>query len=141
MSESTQAGAKAITDLGKILGAMMGLCIAIGFFGEPFLDDYVESHIEEYEEKHKEELSSKVKLRSLLASKMGCDQDEVHIEIGKMYREEKTVHAEIDSVDASIKKEVGNIKFLLDQDYNWNKSERRKILREIQIIKEKLRLD
>ena len=137
----SEQGAKNIQDLGKILGSMMGLCVALWFFGEPFLEDYVESHIEQYEEKHKQELSSKVKLRSLLSSKMGCDIDEVHIEIGKMYREEKTVRTSIDSLDASIKKEVLNIKHLLDEDYSFNKSERIKILRDVKRIKDKLRLD
>jgi len=137
----SEQGAKNIQDLGKILGSMMGLCVAVWFFGEPFLEDYVSSHIEQYEEKHKQELSSKVKLRSLLSSKMGCDIDEVHIEIGKMYREEKTVRTSIDSLDASIKKEVLNIKHLLGEDYRFNKSERIKILRDVKRIKDKLRLD
>ena len=135
------AGVKNIQDLVKVFGPIMGLCTVLWFFGEPFLEDYVESHIEAYEKKHAQELSGKVKLRTLLASKMGCDTDEVHIEIGKMYREEKTVRTSIDSLDASIKKEVLNIKYLLDEDYSFNKSERIKILRDVKRIKDKLRLD
>jgi len=87
----SEQGAKNIQDLGKIFGSMMGLCVALWFFGEPFLEDYVESHVKAYEKKHAQEMSSKVKLRALLAGKMGCDADEVHIELGKLYREEKKV--------------------------------------------------
>jgi len=95
MAEQEQSGAKIITDLGKILGAMMGLCIAIWFFGEPFLEKYVEGHIEIYEARHKEELSGKTKLRTLLADKMKVDSDEVHIELGRLYQSEYSTREDI----------------------------------------------
>ena len=137
----SEIGAKNIQDIGKILGSMMGLCVAVWFFGEPFLEDYVESHIEAYEIKHAEEVSGKKKLRSLLANEMGCDTDEVHIELGRMYKEEKSVHAEIDSVEKAVKREVKNLKLIFSDESTSSKFDRRKMSNDIVKIKNKIKLD
>lgn len=44
---------------------------------------------EKYEQDRQLRESEKIKLRSLLASKMECDEDEVHIELGAMYKDWK----------------------------------------------------
>lgn len=77
--------------LGKIAGALMAILTCLGFLGKPFLDDYIDAHIEAY----KVEASSKVKLRKLLSDKMGVDEDEVHIELGRMYKKESNIVREI----------------------------------------------
>jgi len=77
--------------LGKIAGATMTMIALIGFLGKPFLDDHIDEHIEAY----KTEASTKQKLRKLLSEKMGVDEDEVHIEIGKMYKKKDKIVKEV----------------------------------------------
>ena len=77
--------------LGKISGAVTAILILLGLIGEPFLDQYIETKMEEARIMD----SSKVKLRKLLSDKMGVDEDDVHIEIGKMYRDVKNINFEI----------------------------------------------
>jgi len=73
----------------KVMTAIVATLVSVWFFGEPFLEDYVENHFEAYDIKHKKENSQKVKLRKLLSDKMDVDEDEVHIELGRMYQAEK----------------------------------------------------
>ena len=104
----------------KMMSAIVGTCVALWFFGEPFLEDYVESHFEVYEKKHKEENSQKVKLRELLSEKMDVDVDEVHIELGRMYKNEIP--------------ERKKLKELIDGDWKTSKERRNKIVKEIKDI-------
>ena len=81
----------------------MAIVTAAAFIIKPFAEDYVHQEIRsyinsaefnkfvdqtitEYEEKHKQKNTSTVSLRKLLADKMGVDEDEVHIEIGRFYK-------------------------------------------------------
>lgn len=106
--------------LGKTLAAIIATLGSIWFFGEPFAEDYIESHFDTYELKHKEENSKKIKLRTLLSEKMGVDPDEVHIELGRMYKSEKTENKKIwDAIDA---------------DYKENKDAVNRIIQDIQYI-------
>jgi len=104
----------------KMMSAIVGTCVALWFFGEPFLEDYVDSHFEKYEKEHKERNSQKVKLRSLLSEKMGVDEDEVHIELGRMYKNEIP--------------ERNKIKELINSDWKVSKDRRNKIVKEIKYI-------
>jgi hypothetical protein len=106
--------------LSKTLTAVVSTVIAFGYFGEPFLEDYVESHFVVYEKKHKKENSEKIKLRDLLSEKMGCDADEVHIELGRMYKNELIERKKIYEA--------------IDGDYNHSKDKRNKIVKEIKYI-------
>jgi hypothetical protein len=111
---------KEFISLGKTLGAIIATLTALWFFGEPFLEDYVESHFDTYELKHEEENSKKVKLRNLLSDKMGVAPDEVHIELGRMYQSEKPENQKLwDAINA---------------DYKENKDIRNRIIRDIQYI-------
>lgn len=71
--------------LGAGLGSIIAICTSLWFFGEPFLEDYVDSKIELYEKARIEASSSKVKLRKLHADEMGIPVDRVHIVEGAMY--------------------------------------------------------
>ena len=95
-------------NLGSICGALMAILTLVGFIGEPFLEDYVNSRIEGYEEKRRIEESNKVPLRKLLSDKMGVADDEVHIELGKAYK--KIIEEDIEKLkefDVKVKKEIG----------------------------------
>lgn len=96
---------KSLITLGSIAGAIMAILTLLWFIGEPALERYVDTHISTYEERKAEEDSKKVKLRHLLGTKMGVDDDEVHIEIGHVY---KKVMSEADAKRTldSLKKEV-----------------------------------
>ena len=93
---------KVLAKLGTIAASISAILAMLWFIGEPALDDYVDSHIKAYEQRKKKEVSNKVKLRTLLSDKMGVADDEVHIELGKLYKEEKKFKATLDS----LKKEV-----------------------------------
>jgi hypothetical protein len=101
----------------KVMTAIVATLGSVWFFGEPFLEDYVESHIDAYELKHKEENSKKEKLRKLLSDKMLIPQDEVHIELGRMYQNEIG--------------ERNKLYEAIDNDYNHSKDKRNKIIKEI----------
>ena len=97
---------KTIITLGSIAGAIVAICGLLWTIGEPMLEDYVDKHIESYEERKEKENSKKVKLRTLLSNKMGVDDDEVHIELGKTYKKvmsEKDVLHIIDSLGREVK--------------------------------------
>jgi len=109
---------KTLTTLGTIAGSIVAILGLLWLLGEPFLEDYVDNHISTYDERKKEEDSQKVGLRHLLGDKMQVADDEVHIEIGKVYRhysqEEKKLIKTLDSLCTEVKlnyKEIGvNIK-------------------------------
>ena len=109
-----------LTLLAKVIGAFVAICGGFWFFGEPFLEDYVESHFEKHEQQVKKERSTRVRWRTLIATKIGCDEDEAHIKVGKVVREE----------EENLKK----IWEVIDSDYNYNKSQRNKIIGEIHYI-------
>jgi hypothetical protein len=92
---------------GSIAGSVMAIFALIGFLGKPHLVEFIDNEIELYDEKKKEENSSKVKLRKLLSEKMELDEDEVHIEIGKFYKDythnEEAYHDKVDSLAKEIK--------------------------------------
>ena len=93
---------KLLIKLGTIAASISAILAMLWFIGEPALEDYVEAHIKIHEEEQKEVNSKKVKLRTLLSDKMNVASDEVHIELGKLYKKEKKVKAALDS----LKKEV-----------------------------------
>ena len=74
-----------LIQLGTISGSLMAILGLFWFIGEPALERYVEAQIQLHEELKKEEPSG-VKLRELLGYKMGVANDEVHIEIGHLYK-------------------------------------------------------
>ena len=94
---------KAIIRLGTIAASISAILAMLWFIGEPALEDYVRAQIKVHEEEQKEENSKKVKLRTLLSYKMGVADDEVHIELGKFYKDEKMVKATLDSLKKEIK--------------------------------------
>ena len=106
--------------LGKTLGAIIATLTALWFFGEPFLEDYVDGHIKAHEQRLEEADLSKVKWRTLVSNKIGCDEDEAHIKVGKVVREEE--------------EKLNKIWSTLDEDYRYNKEQRNKIVTEIQYI-------
>ena len=106
--------------LSKTLTAIVATLGFVWFFGEPFLEDYVESHFDAYDANHKKENSEKIKLRFLLSEKMGCDPDEVHIELGRLYQAEKN--------------ERKKIYQYIDKDWKTSKEKRNKIIKEIKYI-------
>ena len=71
---------------GSIAGSVVAILGLLWLLGEPFLEDYVDTHIRTYDERKKEEDSKSVKFRSLCADKMGVAEDEAHIELGKVYK-------------------------------------------------------
>ena len=105
-----------IVKFSKVMAAIVTTLGSVWFFGEPFLEDYVESHFDAYEIRNKQESSDKMKLRDLLGIKMGLPSDEVHIELGRMFKNETNVHETIDS------------------DYIEAKNKRNKIIKEIKNI-------
>ena len=104
----------------KVMTAIVATLGCVWFFGEPFLEDYVQSHFESYEIKHKKENSQKVKLRKLLSDKMDVDEDEVHIELGRMYQAEKI--------------ERDKIYKAIDKDFIFSKKRRNDFVREIKFL-------
>jgi predicted RNase H-related nuclease YkuK (DUF458 family) len=75
-----------LINISKYVGAFMVIQTGLGFIAKPFLDDYIDEHIEAHREVVKEEESNKQSFRSLLAPKMDIDEDEIHIELGRMYK-------------------------------------------------------
>ena len=111
---------KSLITLGSIAGAIMAILTLLWFIGEPALERYVDGHIDEYELKKKEEASGKVKLRHLLGDKMEVADDEVHIEIGRMYKKEQTLYVTIDSLQertSTLERKLAAIKHTSDGNY------------------------
>lgn len=90
-------------DISKYVGAFMVIQAGLGFIAKPFLDDYIDSHIEAHKKAIEEEESNKQSFRSLLAPKMEVDEDETHIGLGKLYREEEKVWNEIKAIKSEIR--------------------------------------
>lgn len=114
MNETTTSR---IAHYGSIAGSMATILGLLWLIGEPFLEDYVDSHIENYDAIQKESNTKKVKLRTLLSEKMGIDVDEVHIELGKTYKQDKKIIKKIDSLQTEIELNLESIK-LNYQDIN-----------------------
>lgn len=96
---------KTLTTLGAIAGSIMAILTLLWFIGEPALERYVDSHISTYEERKAEEDSKKVGLRHLLGDKMEVADDEVHIEIGHIYKKvmgEADLNRKIDSLGREV---------------------------------------
>jgi hypothetical protein len=71
---------------------------------------FVDDVIDKYEEHLQKEDSSKIGLRKLLADKMGIDEDEVHIELGRMFKAEKVLFKDLkDEIIRVIKRYHPNI--------------------------------
>ncbi len=83
--------------LGKIAGAAMALISICAFFGKPFLEDYVHEQIDlKFEAvKAEAEANKRPSFRSLLSKSMKVDEDEVHVRIGDMYKQEGDIKKEI----------------------------------------------
>lgn len=91
---------------GSIAGSVMAILTLLAFLGKPHLVEFIDNEIEEYDEKKKEEDSGKAKLRTLLGHKMGVEDDEVHIELGKTYKKvmsEQDLIRKIDSLEREVK--------------------------------------
>lgn len=105
------------------LGSLITILGAIWFFGKPFLDDYinekmdayivspsftmfVDKTISEHEQEVAEKDSKKVGLRKLLSDKMGVAEDEVHIELGRMFKNERLFQEAIIKNQKEIKEEI-----------------------------------
>jgi len=89
-----------LAKLGTYAGSIMAILALLWFVGEPALELYVDGHISAYEVKKEKEASDKVGLRHLLGGKMEVADDEVHIELGRMYLNEGLLKARIDSLEA-----------------------------------------
>ena len=92
-----------ISHYGSIAGAVMAILALVGFLGKPHLEDFIEAEIKKYDTEEKADESKKTKLRRLLGDKMEVADDEVHIEIGKLYKGEKDVKNVIDSLQGRVK--------------------------------------
>ena len=89
---------KLLIQLGTICGSLMAILGLFWFVGEPALERYVDAQIELHDELEKKESSGTVKLRELLGYKMGVENDEVHIELGRLYKNNKFISKKLDSV-------------------------------------------
>jgi hypothetical protein len=126
-----------ISHYGSIAGSMAAILGLLWLIGEPHLRTYIDNEIELYDGKKKEENSKKVKLRTLLGEKMGIDDDEVHIEIGHQYKNEKKLHHKIDSLETIIKELQKEDKLLL-KDVNANYQDILKLERKSEALNKKL---
>jgi len=88
-----------VKGLAASLVAIISLCGSLWFFGEPFLERYVNNKIQQERTRIETEDKGKVKLRKLLSDKMGIPADEVHIEIGRLYQDEEEIWEEIDVIN------------------------------------------
>lgn len=103
-------------NLGKTLAAIVATLTAIWFFTEPFLEDYIQEHFETYDSRKKEEWKERksniVSLTTLLSEKMGVDEDEVHIEIGKLYNSGNNTLLKIEENNQKLKVYSDSLKTL-----------------------------
>jgi len=99
-----------IKSLGAVAGSVMAMITLTVYLGEPFLEDYVNEQVDLHIKELKEEDSSRESLRNLLANKMGVDNDEVHIELGRLYNKEevfkRSVVNLIDSIQTTVSTKV-----------------------------------
>lgn len=77
-----------LTKLGTYAGSITAILALLWYIGEPALEKYVDGHIDSYEQRMRDKENSKAKLRHLLGDKMEVADDEVHIELGRMYKNE-----------------------------------------------------
>jgi hypothetical protein len=98
-----------LTKLGTYAGSITAILALLWFIGEPALELYVDRHISTYEERKAEEDSKSVSLRHLLGDKMEVADDEVHIEIGRMYLNEKKLKNKVDSLEREIELNLESI--------------------------------
>ena len=91
-----------LSHYGSIAGSVAAILGLLWLIGEPHLKTYINDNIEQYDIEQKEANSKKVKLRTLLSTKMGVADDEVHIELGKQYKNEKKLHFKLDSLGSEI---------------------------------------
>lgn len=92
-------------NIGASATTVVSVIAAVWYLGEPIFNDKVDKRVREFtkspemkvfvdgiiereKQKAMNEQPSTVKLRKLLSDKMGIDEDEVHIEIGRMYQNE-----------------------------------------------------
>jgi len=66
---------KHLLELSKTVGAVMVIITACGFFGEPFLEDYVQIRIQKHQDKLDKD--RKESFRTLLGKSLKVDSDEV----------------------------------------------------------------
>jgi hypothetical protein len=98
---------------GSISGSVVAILGLLWLLGEPHLKTYIDNEIEVYDGKQKAEDSKKVKLRKLLSDKMGVADDEVHIELGHQYKNEKALASRVDSLLVIVEHLEGEIKLNL----------------------------
>lgn len=108
-----------LSHYGSIAGSVMAIFALVGFLGEPHLKDFIDTEIQEYDKLQQEKNSNKVKLRHLLGGKMGVADDEVHILLGKQYKNEQRLYSEVDSILDLLKHLEKEDKLLL-KDINAN---------------------
>lgn len=92
-----------LSHYGSIAGSVVAIITCVALIGRPHLVDFIDAEIKLYDEAKKEEDSKHAKLRTLLSSKMGIEEDEVHIEIGHQYRKEQELYKKVDSLETEIK--------------------------------------
>lgn len=118
----------------KTLGAIAASLAAVWTYAEPVVEDYVHNQIEIVHQEDLKEINQlkgqievlekaveenggvTVSMVTLLSDKMNVDEDEVHIELGKLYRKNKSLYVKVDS----LRKQV-------DLDYSHGVRMRRKI--------------
>lgn len=93
---------KYLGHLGSIAGSIVAVIGLLWLIGEPALEKYTDERIDLYQQKRIEENSNKVKLRTLLSEKMEVADDEVHIELGKTYKQDKHIVRTLDSLERVI---------------------------------------
>ena len=92
--------------LGAGLGSIVAICTALWFFGEPFLEDYVQYRIEVYDKQKTASQPSKVKLRELYSEEMSVPSDRIHIIEGNMYKQYLKIKNMIPVMDAYFSKNI-----------------------------------
>lgn len=100
----------------KIISVTAAIIVALqtigGFIGSSWLnhyiDDRVDAKIHLKEQEYKKKSKEKKSFRELIAPKIGLDEDEIHIKIGKDHKTEDAFRTftmnKLDSLDLRIKK-------------------------------------
>jgi chromosome segregation ATPase len=126
-----------LTKIGAYAGSVSAILALLWFIGEPALEKYVDGHIESYEKRVAEEESHKVKLRHLLGDKMEIADDEVHIELGRMYKNEDKLKTRVDSLEARCKYLENEMNLNL-QSIQFNYDDIKKLQQQQQNLREEL---